>query len=456
MNRRLMAVYHAMPPFVRAGMAMARGLQLRSWRYGPETDALVLEALARDRWTPQQWDAWRSERLAFVLERASSRVPYYRDYWDAHRGGNRRELSQWPVLPKGPLRAEPLRFLADDCHPRSMFPEHTSGTSGTPLRLWWSQETVRAWYALFEARCRRWYGVSRHDRWAILGGQMIVPFEQRKPPFWVWNAPMRQLYLSSYHIAPDLVSDYMSALERHRVEYVWGYTSALYALAEEMNRLKRRRPMRVVITNAEPLYPYQRSAIEQAFACPVRETYGMAEVVAAASECEKGTLHLWPEVGVVEASGEEMLCTGLLNADMPLIRYAIGDHLSLAPADTPLCACGRTLPIVARIEGRDDEMLYSRDGRSIGRLDPAFKSALPIREAQIVQETLEHIHVRYVPAPGFNSHAKTELADALRSRLGDVKVTFEALDEIPRTASGKFRGVITRVRRSSDRVACPQ
>ena len=98
--------------------------------------------------------------------------------------------------------------------------------------------------------------------------------------------------------------------------------------------------MTVAITSAEPVYDYQRATIAQAFNCPVRETYGMAEIVAAASECTAGRLHLWPEAGWVEviedkqslphgASGD-LVCTGLMNADMPLIRYRTGDRGTLA------------------------------------------------------------------------------------------------------------------------------
>ena len=107
----------------------------------------------------------------------------------------------------------------------------------------------------------------------------------------------------------------------HRVTYLWGYASSLYALAQET--LRRRRfdvRMKVAITNAEPVYPYQRQAIAEAFGCPVRETYGMAEIVAAASECPEGRLHTWPDVGIVEfAEGETvgeacrsgaLVCTG--------------------------------------------------------------------------------------------------------------------------------------------------
>jgi phenylacetate-CoA ligase len=454
MNLTLMAVYARMPHFVRGGMASARGLQLRSWRYGPETDRLVDEALARERWTILQWDEWRRRRLAAVLHRAATRVPYYRSYWRTSRGGDPTVLADWPLLTKACVRQQPRAFVADDCDVRRMFPEHTSGTSGTPLNLWWSRQTVREWYALFEARWRRWYGVSRHHRWAILGGQMIVPFEQRRPPFWVWNAPMRQLYLSSYHLASDLVPAYVDAMARHEVEYVWGYTSALYALAEQMNRLGRCLPLRVAITNAEPVHDYQRDAIGRAFHCTVRETYGMAEIAAAASECESGRLHLWPEAGHVEtlpdgsdqrgARSGPLVCTGLVNADMPLVRYAVGDRATFPSHDDP-CPCGRSLPTVQSFDGRDDDVLFTADGRAVGRLDPAFKSALPIREAQIVQESLDEVRVLYVPAAGFDPSAARALVRAIQARLGPLRVTLEAVEAVPRTASGKFRAVVCRI-----------
>ena len=108
-------------------------------------------------------------------------------------------------LEKEPLRENPLAFVADDCSERRMFREHTSGTTGKALVLLWSHATVRAWYGLFEARFRRWYGVSRHDRWAILGGQLVSPAGRHRPPFWVWNAALNQLYMSSYHLAPDFI-----------------------------------------------------------------------------------------------------------------------------------------------------------------------------------------------------------------------------------------------------------
>jgi phenylacetate-CoA ligase len=50
--------------------------------------------------------------------------------------------------------------------------------------------------------------------------------------------------------------------------------------------------------------------------------------------------------------------------------------------------CGKTLPLLEGIEGRSDDVLYTKDGRRIGRLDPIVKNDLKIIEAQIIQDSL--------------------------------------------------------------------
>ena len=101
--------------------------------------------------------------------------------------------------------------------------------------------------------------------------------------------------------------------------------------------------------------------------------------------------------------------------------------------------------MLASIEGRIDDVLYTRDGRAIGRLDPVFKSDLPVREAQIIQEALDQLRVRYVPAPDYTPAAGEAIVARLQERLGPMKVVLEPLAEVPRTANGKFRAVICKL-----------
>jgi phenylacetate-CoA ligase len=396
-----------------------------------------------------------------MLHYAGTQIPYYRNYWETRRRNGDRAamdvLENWPVLHKEALRSYGHAFLPENANRKSLVLDHTSGTTGVPLRLWMSREAVIAWYALFEARWRTWYGISRHDRWGILGGQLVIPFARMRPPFWVFNAGMNQLYLSTFHISPDFAPSYIQAIRDHKLVYLLGYASSLYDLARFALEQKLAMPrLKVVLSNAEPLYHYQRETISQAFACSVIDTYGQAENVCAASECSAGRMHLWPEVGITEILdltsdqpaplGEigRLVCTGLLNTAMPLIRYEVGDCAHFPVSETS-CTCGRTLPVVGGIEGRTEDMIVTRDGRRIEGPDTVFQADWPIREVQIVQESLDLIRVCVIPAPGFDAKTADLLVSGLQDRVGNMEIRVEQVIEIPRNQAGKRKVIVSKV-----------
>ena len=435
--------YANLPPALQNLVAGVRGHQLSWWRYGKDTERLVEDALDRESWSVDQWNQWREERLAFILERARTTVPYYKEYWDARGDSDDwKSLSNWPLLEKSELRNSSESFVASDVQKFLMYRDHTGGTTGTAQNIWLRRETIHRQYALFEARVRRWNGLSLNDRWGMLGGQLVVPYSRKKPPFWVWNSGMNQLYLSPYHLSNDLMGFYVEAISKYGLKYLLGYPSALNTLARWIidNRKQQDVSLEAVITNSEPLYDYQKENIASAFNCRVIESYGMGEAVAAASECSEGVMHLWPEYGIVEEIDGELICTGLLNEDMPLIRYRVGDRGELSDER---CGCGRTLPILKNIEGRTDDILIAADGKEVGTIGPVFSKNLPVLEAQVIQGKDRSVHVRYVALSNSVSDIEKELGNRLRERLGDIEIEFEQVDAIPRTSNGKFRAVIS-------------
>lgn len=457
---RAKSVYGLLPPSLRGAAASAYGWYLSRWRYSPATEALVAAALARESWTPEQWRQYQDDKLAVVLHRAATRVPYYREAWRVRRAAGDRssweDLGNWPVLQKGAVRSDARAFVADDVNPDRLFRLHTSGTSGTPITTWRSRQTSIEWYALFEARTRRWYGIDRSMPWAILGGQVVVPAKQAEPPFWVWNSGLRQLYLSSLHITERNISAYLDAIRSYGIRYMYGYASSMYWLASMARDRQLAAPhLHVVISNAEPLLPHHREVIGEVFGCPVRDTYGLSEVVASATECNHGTMHLWPDVGVVEVLDDDgtslevgrtgrLICTGLLNPNMPLIRYEVEDRGALRSDADDLCACGRRMPAVDRIEGRASDVLLTVDGRRVFWYNAQFYG-LPLREGQLVQEELDVVHVNLVPDVGYDARVEETIRERIRQRLGEVRVEIHRLPSIPRGPNGKFRAVINRV-----------
>ena len=76
--------------------ATLRGYRLRRWRYGPDAERRVAEALERERWPADRLRSWQHERLAATLHHAATRVPYYREYWEQRRRGGDR--ASWEYM----------------------------------------------------------------------------------------------------------------------------------------------------------------------------------------------------------------------------------------------------------------------------------------------------------------------------------------------------------------------
>jgi phenylacetate-CoA ligase len=173
--------------------------------------------------------------------------------------------------------------------------------------------------------------------------------------------------------------------------------------------------------------------------------YGLAEMVANASECPDGRLHIDEDFAAVELAPSvdgthRILGTSLGNFAMPFIRYETGDLARLA--STP-CGCGLPGRVLNSIDGRREDLLELSDGSMVGRLDHLFKDAVRVAEAQIRQAAPGRCTIVIVPRPGFGPADREALIDECRSRFGDrLDVEIEVADAIPRTQRGKLRLVV--------------
>ena len=358
----LYRLYKIAPASVRDFLAGAYGLKVARQRYGGSFARHLAGYRERDGWSRDRLVDWQNARLRDLLRHAVANVPHYarlhaRGEFPIEEVRTSEDLPKLPVLDKDAIRQDPDAFLATGA--RSLHVLYTSGTTGTPLELYRSTETIRDWYACFERRAREWSGVSRADRYAMLGGQLVVPVETARPPFWVYSAPLKQLYMSAYHLGPAFMDAYLDELVRRKIVHLYGYASAMDTLAAHTLRTGRRDVrLKVATSNAEPLFEHQRERIAEAFACDVRDTYGNTELSVAAFECEARHMHLSMDVAVVEVLADdglpcpagqsgEFACTGLLNFDQVFIRYRPGDRGCLSRrrcalhVRTPLAqACG--------------------------------------------------------------------------------------------------------------------
>lgn len=444
------------------------------WRIRRQSGSFPREVAAfskRDTYGTEQWDAYQTARLRELLTWSFTHVPAYRRKWSS-LGVTEADLRQMansglrslPLTDRDYLRQSPTDYVADSVSRRKLKAMHTSGSTGSPITIYLTSKTHQVFQAAYEVRCRHWASVDCSMSRAMIGGRLVVPQTYSKPPFWRYNAAERQLYMSAFHISPENTPAYVKALNHFRPDYLVGYASAHFFLARmiEESRLSVHRP-KAILTSSEKLTHEMRSLLERVYSAPVFDAYSGVECCCLASECSQHSLHLSPDVGIVELLDEygrpvepgqtgEIVATGLLNFDQPLIRYRTGD---LARISSAKCACGSAMPVLEELVGRLEDSIIAPDGRETVRFHGIFIGLPFIREGQVVQETINHIRVRLVITGDMSGSDRSEIIRRVRHRLGEVRVDLEIVPAIERTLRGKFRAVISKVSRPSRSTALP-
>jgi phenylacetate-CoA ligase len=452
------SIYAKLPVIAQHAAVSIYGVYWRWLRFGTGYSQYLNGYLERESFQVADWEHWQSQRLQEVLQGALS-VPYYAQVWtnsqkDSSQAGRLLEL---PLLEKEPLRAAPKAFLRTDLNPRYPLTFYTSGSTGTPIATIWTVAELRNSLALREARSARWAGVSFQEARATFSGRMVEPNPDSKGPFYRFNLAEKQVYFSPFHLSPDTVSFYLHALEKHHVRWLTGYAVSYYLLAKFILEQGLTVPagIQAIITTSEKVTLEMRQAMEKAFQCKVFEEYSTVENVLFASECEHGRLHVSPDVAVVEIlrpdgspclSDEvgEVVATSLIRTYQPLIRFRLGD---MAMWDAEPCPCGHHMPVIKEVLGRIEDVVIGPDGRQMVRFHGVFANQPHVREGQIIQESLELIRVKVVPAEGFGAQDFHDIVHRVQQLLGEkVKVEVESVAEIPRTKAGKFLAVVSNLK----------
>ena len=240
-----------------------------------------------------------------------------------------------------------------------------------------------------------------------------------------------------------------------------GYASALGLLAQEQLEGRLNIHPSIVISSAEPLSLENRSLIQQAFGVPPRNNYGCSEGGVMGYECKHSRMHInadWVIFEPVDADhnpipagqlSDRTLITNLANRVMPIIRYELGDRITLLPEK---CDCGITLPVI-KVEGRTDEILRfkSPNGGLIPVLPLALwsvlKEILGVLKFQAIQTSPDELKIRVEPKHAEDSEAVwkrvyVNARDYLTQQgLDNVKVVRAAEPPMRDPKSGKFRNV---------------
>lgn len=459
MNALVEQLYFLAPTPLQNLLVSFYGKRLWKRRYGAGFAERLAEIEALDAMAPGELDAEIGRRIRRTAMYCGAEVPYYRELF-AERGIDPRgidsieALAAIPILEKETLRERPEAFRVADAEGRTHATQVTSGSTGTPLSLAVDRETYQIAMALL-VHYEQLHGVGLGDPRATFAGRMVQRATDMRPPFWRFNRAENQMIFSAYHLNAQTVGDYVRGLDAFRPAELIGYPSAIAALASLMRDAGLSLAFRpkLVVTNSETLFGWQREVIGEVLAAPVHDYYGTAEYLVFGWDMHGLGYRLHPSLGVAETvDGDDrpireapgdLLCTTLSNRVQPLLRFRIGDVATLADPATHPEVGGQVL---RGIEGRVDDVVITPDGRRIGRLDHVFKGVSGIRECQVIQHEPARFELLLVPAEGYDESIPALVKSNLEHRMGcPCEVTTTLVEQVPRGANGKFKGVVSRV-----------
>lgn len=240
----------------------------------------------------------------------------------------------------------------------------SSGTTGTPIIVPYTQKDVDDWAILFE-RCYRIAGITTTDRVQIT------------PGYGLWTAGIgfqlgvERLGAMAIPMGPGNTDKQLRFLEDMKSTVLCATSSYALLLAEEIAKrgIHDRIHLKKGIIGSERWGEKMRRRISSELGIELYDIYGLTEIygpgiaVSCSHDCG---MHYFddylyfeiidPVTGKVLPDGElgELVITTLQKEGAPLIRYRTHDLTRILPDP---CPCGRSLPRIDIILGRTDDMI---------------------------------------------------------------------------------------------------
>jgi phenylacetate-coenzyme A ligase PaaK-like adenylate-forming protein len=428
-------------------------------------------------------------RLQQLVRHARQNSPLYRQKFAGVRDSSFR-LADLPTSTKAELmtnferaltvrdvrRGDVEKFFENEANLGKLFlgkyvVSHTSGSQGQPLVIVQPPENLELLFALHVSRGNHESLTFLHAvKHLVAPARLAVVLLQRG--FYPSAAAFEYLpegarpYIDLLRLSLT-DGDLIERLAAFRPTHVTAYASVLHELARqiEAGRLALKPELEQVVNISERLVPQARRHYAHVFGTPVLDNYSMGECLFLTNGCTASPgMHVnadWAILEVVDDNnrpvpngekGARVLVTNLANHVQPIIRYEIGDIVTIAVDD---CGCGSNLPLVAGVEGRDSDLFWIEDRGGLKSLSPAvfevaLSKMLDVREYQLIQDDPRRIRVLVEPLPGRpfeRDRAKRILQEALAEhRLGRrIDVELEVVGRLAPEGATKFKRVVSKV-----------
>ncbi|WP_214851388.1 phenylacetate--CoA ligase family protein [Exiguobacterium sp. s193] len=434
-------VYMHVPIFLQNVLTTLHGYHLQRERYGAFYQDRFQELIVKEQ-QPVDVATEQLKRLNAFLAFCAMHSNYYQELFKRHDVTlpltDLNQLKQIPVLRKDSLRHQIERIRTDVAAPVL---GKTGGTTGQSIQVHYTKADMQRRMAHLDY-FKYTHGVKKGMRRISFTAQVLVAEHQQTPVYWRMNRALNQLLFTVKKINPATMTAYLAAINTFQPDSIDGLPSAMIELARHAKRSGMEmtcRPLAIFPT-AEMMTEAERQLLEDVFHAPVFDQYASSEGAPIISECRLGQKHLHHEMGIVELDTDgEVLVTSFDTHGTPLIRYRVGDRMTISGKT---CSCGHKGPVIDSIDGRGKSYLVRPDGQKVfeGQLASVVK-VLPnsVERIQYVQKSNREIILLYIAdAARFSTNDEKQLGHYLKRLLGsDMLISLQAVSEIPRERSGK-------------------
>ncbi len=414
-------------------------------------------------WPEPRLEALQSRRLQSLVRHAFDHVPRYRN-WLRDAGAapgdirSARDLGRLPLIDKLELTTDPAAFTTPGADARDGLTLRSSGTSG--LGRTFRYDTRALLEALAAGRRQRlalrsFVGREVRYREAVIHREGGASEQIRR--FWESRMTgMGAVELQRCRLnAAQGFEELLERLNEFQPHVIRGYGSHLGTFLRWVGESGRSLSApRAIVYGADAMPEADRRLIEDDLRIPVVSTYQAVEALRIGFQCEvRRGFHLSVDqvaVRVVDPQGREvapgesgeLILTNLANRATVVLNYRLGDLVTRASGP---CPCGRTLPLIERIDGRLDDLIARPDGSAIHVLSviPSLQAAPGVRQVQVVQEQMEVFRLRVVPTGEAGPEAR-DLRERLLTLLGPgIEVRVELVDRLEPGPGGKVRTIVS-------------
>jgi phenylacetate-CoA ligase len=457
-------IYPKLPFHLQNLAISAFGYVWQKRRFGGIFKETVKEFKAREFFSKEEWINYQTIELRKILLHAFEQVPYYNNIFKEQNISKTEiekfqlnDIKKLPFLTKETLRAKGRTEMIATVTQKGAEFFSSSGSTGTPTSIMYSHETHQKISALYEARCRNWANVNYKDSRGMIGGRRVVPDGDSNPPYYRFNFIEKQLYFSAYHISKKNAIDYFNGIEKYKPKYLTGYAMSNYILAKYFKELGLQpKGIKAILTSSEKLTNEMRKVFKEVYQCKVFDAWSGMEWCGLISENEFGQLLYSPDSAFIEflrpdgsdaLPGEEaeVVCTGFLNYDQPLIRYKIGDLVRISKNQET--KCGRNFLVIDEIIGRMEDTVVGRDGREMVRFHGIFLGLTNVLKSQIIQEDYDQFIIN-IESTGLTSEEKSTIHQRMESQLGKINLQIQEIEKIPVGPNGKYKAVISKIKKN--------